>query len=81
MKKLNRTNLTGFVVNLPDSLNEVGVILDATKYCKNLYKMTILSKDNYIIIAKVKCNTPEINEPIEYIDFHAYNALQIANTL
>lgn len=81
MKKLNRTNLTGLVVNLPDSPDEIGVVLDATKYRKNLYKMTILSKDNYILIAKVKLNAPEINEPIEYIDFHAYNTLQIANSL
>lgn len=71
--------LIGLVVNLPESTG-AGVILDSARIRGSLYKATILGKMN-IYVAKFHLNAPEVNEPVEYVDWHCYDIESIQNHL
>lgn len=71
--------LIGLVVNLPESA-EAGVVLDSTKIRGNLYKATIIGKMN-IYVAKFHLNAPEVNESMEYVDWHRYDIESIQKYL
>lgn len=71
--------LIGLVVNLPES-TEAGVVVDFSKIRGNLYKATILGKVN-IYVAKFHLNAPEVNEPVEYVDWNCYDIENIQNCL
>lgn len=78
--KKSKTNpLIGLLVGTP--LNDgAAVVVDATKIRGNLYKGTIISKE-HIIVAKFRLNSPEVNEPIDYVDYHAYKTSSLTQCL
>ena len=76
---LNKT-LMGLVVGLPDSQG-TGVVMDATRQGRNIYKATIVCDNGDLLIAQFKTNATEIGEDIEYLDYSLFDAKQIATLL
>lgn len=72
--------LNGLVVELLDC-SGIGVVLDATKQGKNLYKATIVCDNGDVIIAQFKNNSIKVGEDITYIDYFRYNPKEIAKLL
>ena len=68
------------VVQLPDC-EGTGVILDCTRQCENLYKGTIIISTGEVMIARFTLNKPEVNEPINYKEYHIYNPKDIGGLL
>lgn len=76
---LNKT-LWGLVVGLPDS-SGTGVVLDATRQGKGLYKATIVCNNGDLLVAQFKTNSIRIGEEIEYIDYSFFSPRDIAKLL
>lgn len=76
---LNKT-LMGLVVGLPDSQG-TGVVMDATRQGRNIYKATIVCDNGDLLIAQFKTNAVKIGEDIEYLDYSFFDAKQIATLL
>ena len=76
---LNKT-LVGLVVNLPDS-SSTGVVLDATRQGKDLYKATIVCNNGDLLVAQFKTNSIRVGEEIEYIDYSFFSPRDIAKLL
>lgn len=70
----------GLVVNLPDC-SGTGVVLDATRQGKGLYKATIVCDNGDLMIAQFKTNSIRIGEDIEYIDYSSFSPRDIAKLL
>lgn len=77
---MRQKSLVGLVVQLPDSEGN-GVIIDATRQRENLYKGTIVMYTGEIMIARFNVNKPEIDEPINYKEWHIYNPKHIGGLL
>ena len=77
---MKQKSLIGLVVQLPNS-EKVGVIIDATRQRENLYKGTIIMYTGEVMIARFSVNKPEIDEPIEYKEWHVYNPKHIGGLL
>lgn len=78
-KKPKTNPLIGLLVGTPSNAG-AAVVVDATKIRGNLYKGTMISKE-YVITAKFRLNSPEVNEPIDYVDYHAYKTTSITQCL
>ena len=76
---LNKT-LWGLVVGLPDS-SGTGVVLDATRQGKGLYKATIVCNNGDLLVAQFKTNSIRIGEDIEYIDYSFFSPRDIVKLL
>ena len=77
---MKQQTLIGLVVRLPES-EHTGVIIDATRQCKNFYKCTIVMCTGEVMIARFSVNAPEVNEPINYKEWHIYNPQHIGGLL
>lgn len=77
---MKQESLIGLVVQLPDS-EKAGVIIDATRQRENLYKGTIIMYTGEVMIARFSVNKPEIDEPIDYKEWHIYNPKHIGGLL
>lgn len=77
---MKQKSLIGLVVQLPDP-EHTGVIIDATRQRENLYKGTIIMHTGEVMIARFKLNKPEIDVPIDYIEWHIYNPNYIGGLL
>lgn len=77
---MRQKSLVGLVVQLPDSEGN-GVIIDARRQRENLYKGTIVMHTGEIMIARFNVNKPEIDEPINYKEWHIYNPKHIGGLL
>lgn len=77
---MRQKSLVGLVVQLPDSEGN-GVIIDATRQRSNLYKGTIIMCTGEVMIARFSVNKPEIDEPINYKEWHIYNPKHIGGLL
>lgn len=78
--KKSKTNpLIGLIVGTPFYVG-AAVVVDATKIRGNLYKGTMISKE-YVITAKFRLNSPEVDEPIDYVDYHIYKTTSITQCL
>ena len=76
---LNKT-LVGLVVELPVSSGS-GVVLDATRQGKDLYKATIITNDGAVLIAQFRANSTNVGEDITYVDYHGYYPNEISKLL
>ena len=77
---MKQKSLVGLVVQLPDS-EGTGVIIDTTRQRENLYKGTIVMCTGEVMIARFRVNEPEIDEPIDYKEWHIYNPKHIGGLL
>ena len=77
---MKQKSLIGLVVQLPGS-EKAGVIIDATRQRENLYKGTIIMYTGEVMIARFSVNKPEIDEPIDYKEWHIYNPKHIGGLL
>ena len=77
---MKQKSLIGLVVQLPGS-GKAGVIIDATRQRENLYKGTIIMYTGEVMIARFSVNKLEIDEPIEYKEWHIYNPKHIGGLL
>lgn len=77
---MRQKSLVGLVVQLPNSTH-TGVIIDATRQRENLYKGTIVMHTGEVMIARFSVNKPEIDEPINYKEWHIYNPKHIGGLL
>lgn len=69
---------SGLVIELPDTTGQLGVILDATHYNTNLYKVTVLMDSSDIMVAKLRI---EENDYLHYLDYSIYNTSGIISNL
>ena len=76
---LNKT-LMGLVVGLPDSQG-TGVVMDATRQGRNIYKATIVCDNGDVMIAQFKTDSIKVGENITYIDYYGYNPNEISKLL
>jgi hypothetical protein len=77
---MKQKSLIGMVVQLPNC-EGTGVILDCTRQRENLYKGTIIISTGEVMIARFTLNKPEVNEPINYKEYHIYNPKNIGGLL
>lgn len=76
---LNKT-LKGLVIELPEQKG-FGVIIDATKQGKELYKATVVCESREICILQFKTASEKIGEIIKPIDYAFYDSNEIASIL
>jgi len=77
---MKQKSLVGLVVQLPEREGN-GVIIDVTRHRSNLYKGTIIMCTGEVMIARFSVNEPEIDEPINYKEWHIYNPKHIGGLL
>lgn len=77
---MKQKSLVGMVVQLPEC-EGTGVILDYTRQRENLYKGTIIMHTGEVMIARFTLNKPEVDEPINYKEYHIYNPKHIGEIL
>ena len=77
---MKQKSLVGLVVQLPEHEGN-GIIIDATRQRENLYKGTIVMYTGEVMVARFSINKPEINEPINYKEWHIYNPEYIGGFL
>ena len=77
---MKQKSLVGLVVQLPEHEGN-GVIIDATRQRENFYKGTIVMYTGEVMIARFSVNAPEIDEPINYKEWHIYNPKHIGGLL
>lgn len=76
---LNET-LRGLVVELPDH-NGIGVVLDATRQGKHLYKATVVCDNGDIMIAQFTNLSLKVGETLDYIDYTFFEVSRVAEYL
>lgn len=77
---MRQNSVIGLVVQLPN-IKGNGVIIDAIRQRTNLYKGTIIMCTGEVMIARFIVNSPEVDEPISYKEYHIYDAEHIGGLL
>lgn len=72
-----RDTLKGLVIELPE-LAGVGIVIDATRQRKDLYKATVVCNDGRICILQFESKSQKVGEIINPIDYSFYDTTAIA---
>ena len=76
---LNRENI-GLLIELPDNAG-IGAVVDCTKQGKNLYKATVICKNEDICVLQFRSESLKFGEIIKPVDWSFFDTKKLKKAL
>ena len=76
-----KNDLVGLVVNMPEGLEGLGVVINVIKQNKTTYLATVVTDKGDTMIAQMRIDVIGIGEDVDYLDYTVFDTVGIANRL